>query len=762
MEFRVLGAVEADQNGRLVDLGRRRERCLLGLLLLEVGRVVSADRLIDLLWDGSPSELARGQLSANVSRLRSRLDPGGVDAGACGVRVSGGRGGYLIEADPASIDVHRFQAAVDAARGLPDPATRAVALGEALSLWRGPLLGEAADDHLRGRVGAGLEELRLTAVELQAEAALAAGQHDRVAAGLVDLVNDYPTRERLVALLMQAVYRCGRQADALAVYRNARQVLVGELGLEPGPPLRLLHDQILRNDPALAGPVPTRIATVSTMPQPGLVPAQLPPAPAGFTGRAAQLSHLDTLLPAPGENATPTGILTITGTAGVGKTALAVYWAHRVRHRFPDGQLYMNLRGFDPTGVVTSPADAVRAFLDAFQVPPHCVPASLPARIGLYRSLLANKRVLVVLDDARDSDQVRPLLPGTPGCCALVTSRDRLTGLVAAECAQPLSLDVLAPHEARQMLTRRLGAHQANAEPETVDEIIARCAGLPLALAIVAARALTHAVVPLAAMAEQLRNAPSRLDPFDGGDPLTDIRAVFSRSYQNLSEPAARLFRLLGLHPGPDIGFPAVASLAGVDQQHVRRLLGELVHSHLVNEAVPGRFVLHDLLHAYATEQACARESDAERRSALGRVLDHYLHTAYLADRLIEPQCDPIPAPASGTGADPQRLTTRGEALAWLAGERRVLVACIQHAAAERFDSHAWQLAWILATYFDRQGDWRDLATTQHAALAAAGRPADKRAQAHTHEELTRTLRSYDIATAWTPAFAAPWNSSTR
>ena len=328
-------------------------------------------------------------------------------------------------------------------------------------------------------------------------------------------------------------------------------------------------------------------------------------------------------------------ITVITGTAGVGKTALAVHWAHRISDRYPDGQLYVNLRGFDPTGTAVAPAEAIRGFLDAFGVTPPQIPLSLQAQAALYRSLLAGRRVLILLDNAAEDDQIRPLLPGSPGCLVIVTSRNELRGLIVTEGAHPVDLDLLSTAEARQLLSRRAGESRVLAELPAADDIIALCARLPLALMLVAARAAAHPGFRLAALAAELREAGGSLDAFSGQDQATNVRAVFAWSYLRLSTPARRLFRLLGLHYGPDISTPAVASLAGMAREQIRPALAELARAHLVTERVPGRFAFHDLLRAYATELAGAHDSDDYRRAARRRMLDHYLHSAYRADELL-------------------------------------------------------------------------------------------------------------------------------
>jgi tetratricopeptide (TPR) repeat protein len=459
------------------------------------------------------------------------------------------------------------------------------------------------------------------------------------------------------------------------------------------------------------------------------VPRQLPTPVAGFVGREAQLSTLTSLLDHPADVGTPVVISAVDGMAGIGKTALAVHWSHQVADRFPDGQLYVNLRGYGPTGPPVSPAEALRAFLDALEVPAQRIPVGVEAQSSLYRSVLAGRRVLVVLDNARDAAQVRPLLPGSPGCHVLITSRSRLTSLIAAEGARPLTVELLSVAEARDLLGRRLGSGRVAAEPRAVEEIIARCAQLPLALSLVAARAATRPTFSLATVAEELREARV-------GD---DVRAVFSWSYQQLEAAQARLFRLLALHPGPDITVNAAASLAHADGPQTRRILTELARCHLIDEPVPGRFGFHDLLRAYATELANTVDSDAERHDARQRMLDHYLHTASTANLLLHPRWDPAALSPPQPGVVPTEPVDVTAALAWFEAEYSVLLAAVEVAAAAG-DRHAWQLPASMTEYFIRCGRWADWADTERSAIGAAQSAGDRRAQAQAHRSLGRAL----------------------
>jgi tetratricopeptide (TPR) repeat protein/transcriptional regulator with XRE-family HTH domain len=463
-------------------------------------------------------------------------------------------------------------------------------------------------------------------------------------------------------------------------------------------------------------------------------PAQLPPAVVGFSGRAPELSKMDHLVARP-EKPTGPAIAVVSGTAGVGKTALAIYWAHQVLDRFPDGQLYANLRGFEPAGEPRTPDDTVRGFLDALGVPPERIPADLDAKVGLYRSLIAGQRMLILLDNARDAAQVRPLLPGTASALVVVTSRDSLAGLVAGAGARPVPVGLLDPDGSRALLAERLGANRIAAEPGPVQEIVERCAGLPLALAVVAARATASPDEwsSLRELAAELVTVSSGLDPLVGTDAATDVRSVFAGSYRTLSPGARRLFRLLALYPAGEFGEPVAASLAG---HPVRAPLTELTQAFLIMPVGPGRYTWHDLLRSYALELVGEREADLA--AARRRLLDHLLHTAHAADRLVIPSRDPIPLDHAEPGAVVSPLEDLDAALAWFAMERRALAAATGMAAAAGLDRHAWQLAWATLEYLNRWGYWADAAAVHETALAAATRLGDPGAQALTHRGLGR------------------------
>lgn len=757
VRFAVLGPVRAWRGEAEVPLGPPQQRAVLAVLLLAEGTHVPTTTLSYALWGAEAPASASGILRGYIHGLRKALDP--VGAPADSVIRSVGDGYQLGTA--AELDLRRFRhlsARAARARGDGDTATVVALLREATGLWHGTALAGVRGDH------AEQQRLRLTDLWLSATAERLAAELDlgsapEAAAELAELVAAHPLDERFRELLMLAYYRSGRQAAALDTYREARALLARELGVDPGQTLQSLHQRVLTADSALFPDPPSRAepalkaeaeAAPKAEPEPvpvpspappapplspaaAPVPAQLPPPLAVFVGRAAELAQAAALTP----NGTVV-VSAIAGTAGVGKTAFAVHWAHRIAHRFPDGLLHLNLRGFDPVGPPVSPEHALRTLLASLGADLRALPQDLDALTAAYRTHIAGRRLLLLLDNARDAAQVRPLLPATPGALAIVTSRDRLSGLVALDGAHPLHLDVLTPEEARVLLARRLGTTRVDAEPDAVDEIIARCARLPLALAVTAARAAIRPAFPLATLAAELRDSAADLDVFqDDGDSAADVRAVLSWSYHALAPEAARLFRLLAVHPGPDVTAPAAAGLAGLTLPHTRRLIAQLVQAHLLDEPTSGRYASHDLLRAYAAELAESLETPAHLRAARHRVLDHYLHTAHGAAGLTNRARALIPLDPVADGVRPEEFgEDAGKAAAWLAAEQSVLIAAVTAAARHRHDAHSWRIAWAVANHLHLRGLWQDEEVVQRAALESARRLDDPVAEAYAHRGL--------------------------
>jgi DNA-binding SARP family transcriptional activator len=737
MRFSVLGplqVIDADEH-EPVAVPAARLRVLLAVLLWRANRPTPVDELAEMVWDGAPPPGTAVAARALVMRLRRTL---GERAAA---RIVTRAPGYLIELSEDELDVCVFEALSRDAGALARSGRWAQAghqAAMALGLWRGTPLADVSSRLLRDQWVPHLEEARVQTLEWRIEADQHQGRHEQLIGELRELTRQHPLRERFHAQLMLALDRAGRQAEALAAYREARSTLVAQLGVEPGPELRQTHQWILAGDTALVTPPPAAKKSQSP-PSDAAIPSQLPATVRSFIGRQAELDMLCRLAASGGE-APPVGgtvvISAIDGMAGVGKTTLALSWAHRVADLFPDGQLYVNLRGFDPSGVPVAPTQAVRGFLDALGVPPQRIPPGADAQAGLYRGLVADKQMLIVLDNARDEEQVRPLLPASPASLVLVTSRSQLVGLAATDGARLLSLDVLTHDEAVQLLTARLGNNRAAAEPGALSEMAALCGRLPLALAVAAARASARPHFPLAALATELRGAAGRLDVLDSADPAASVRAVFSWSYRQLSPDAARLFLLLGLHTGPDISVLATASLAAVDEPRARRLLDELARGCLITERAPGRYSFHDLLRVYAAEQAHALESDDELRTATHRMLDYYLHSAHRAAMLVDPLRDPLPLPAPAPGVSLDLLADHGEALTWCEAQFPVLLAVSAFAAASGFDRHAWQIPWAITGFLNRRAYWNEWHSAECAALAAAVRVGDRYGHAHVQHGL--------------------------
>ncbi|MEU0031517.1 BTAD domain-containing putative transcriptional regulator [Streptomyces sp. NPDC006335] len=733
----VLGPLEAWTDGKPLRFGSPARRAVLGLLLLDPGVPVHRDAIVDLLWGDAPPRTAVSLVQAHVSRIRRALK-GSRRVGGDDEVIDSFGGAYRLSLSAMEVDLLDFRdlaARAAAAREDGEDATAVEYYERAMSLWRGEPFADVAA--LRGHPGITALRQELVGVLLQyAELTRELGQHNRALVRLQALADAEPLNERVHAYLMIALAGSGQQADAIRVYEGVRSRLDRELGLYPGEELADAYMRVLRQDLRAPDREPTHarmppIAAAAGHP----VPRQLPAAPRCFTGRAGELAWLSALAEQDMTHAKGVVIAALTGTAGIGKTALAVHWAHQMAPRFPGGQLFVNLRGSGPSGTPVAPADAVAGVLLSLGVPPGRIPPDIDGRAALYRSLLADCRMLIVLDDAHDAEQVRPLLPGSPTCLVLITSRSWLTGL-AAEGAHLMTLGALPENESRKLLALHLRARSTTADPAVINELAASCGGLPLAVCDAATRAVVSPGLPLATLASELPDTRRRLDAPDAREPVSGLRAVFSWSRARLGSLASRLFRLLGIYPGPDITVPVAASLAALTPGQTRLALGELCAEHLLTEHLPGRYTCHELLRSYAAEEAGLRENQEDRRAAVQRVLDHYLRASVLASSFLghgQAEVDSVPP---RPGITLEEIEGLEQAADWFENEQHVLLAVIRQAAEGGYAPYAWELPWTAGWFFRGQACWRRLASAQEAALAVAIGQDDLVGQAMARQQL--------------------------
>lgn len=716
--FTVLGPVQVLVDGEPVTIGSPGARALLLLLVLHANQVVSIERIIDGLWGDDPPATARTIVHGYVSRLRRVLDVGGA-----GAELLTRSPGYELRVDESRVDLFRARRLLDASRGQPS-ARRADLLRSAAALWRGPVPVNPPTEAIAVELG----ELRLVVTEERIEADLELGRHAELIGEVRNLVREHPFDEVLVGQLIRALYRSGQRADALETYRTFQRRVAEELGIDPGPALRELHESLLRDDPTLRPSPPPAPAPASAEP-PAVVPVQLPPAASAFIGRDSEMAWLRRLLT--DGDADATTIAVITGAAGVGKSALAVTWGHRVVRRFPDGVLFARLRGFDPNQPPLAAVDVLPRFLLALGVRAADLPEEPEEQGALYRSLLAARRVLVVLDDARDSEHVRPLLPGGSGSLVLVTSRRRLDGLVARSGARLLPLATLDPDPAAALIADAAdvaGVAITDGEAATLARL---CDYLPLALRVVAARLAVQPTRTVANLVVELSDERTRLAALDLEDADTSVRAALDVSYRGLHPAIGGAFRMLGLVPGPTVDPYAVAALCGTDVPAARRRLRSLAEANLVGEVGAERYVMHDLVRLHAKELSSHELSAADATDAMNRLLGYYLRTCDQARRLLHPPRDDL----DFTGDHPKltlpTLVSPGQALDWFDEEWPNLSALLRGTVAAGQHRKAWQLVLLTSHFLTTRTTYSDWSHWAMTGLASARAVADSEGEVH-------------------------------
>jgi DNA-binding SARP family transcriptional activator len=726
VRFGVLGPLRAVDEDGCARVLAPRQRAVLACLLLNANKVVPTADLFDALWGAAPPPSARNTLQGHVKSLRTHL------AGLAD-RVVTRDPGYLMTVGENELDLDVFgelRAHGHAAAQEGRWARAAEQFRQALALWRGDALADVPSRRLREGEASRLDELRLATLEQRVDADLRCGKASETVGELRSLVTAHPWRERFHAQLMTALYQSSRQADALAAYQRAHQVLRDELGIEPGPELRRLHQQVLAADPELTSAEESGTAALTgPASRARVVPAQLPADVADFTGRAEEAARLAALL-APPASATRPGALrvaTVIGMPGVGKTALAVHVAHALRETYPDGQLFASLGG------ATRPPDpghVLARFLRDLGADEVAVPVDELERVTLYRSMVAGKRVLVVLDDARDSAQVRPLLPGTAGSAVIVTSRRELHDLEGA-CRTRLS--PLPDADARAMLAALTGPACLDGDPAAASAIVRACGGLPLAIRIAGARCARYPAWGLRNFADRLAGERDRLDHLEAGD--LAVRACFAASYAALRAGdgefgLARSLRLLGLPAGPDIAVPAAAALFGVPGCQAERLLEHLVDASILEGYAPGRYRMHDLVKSFAAERAVADEPGPRRREALSRYLTWYVHASRNADRATDPASQRVDLDLTDPPADLPTFGAPPEATAWFQVEHPNLVAAARQAIGLDMHDIAERLPLTIGGFLRRHGHWADYADLLRGGLASARAHGDRRSEA--------------------------------
>ncbi|WLW57286.1 BTAD domain-containing putative transcriptional regulator [Streptomyces sp. YU58] len=686
MRYSVLGTVRATRGGTEIDLGPPKRLALLALLLLRAPGPLTLGEAVDILWGEEPPPSAVNVVHRHIGALRRTLEPD-LRSRSDAEHLVRAAGGYRLLVDTAGSDLLRFRdlrARAQLALRDGTPAEAARDFVEALRLWRGPVVA-AGTSVARHPVFISVGHEFVATVKEAADAVLTAAPAltEEVLTVLRAALECHPFDEALHARAIAALAATGQQAEALRQFEHIRGTLAEELGVEPGPELRAAQRHLLRRrvsrTPDTAPPPPPAESPAETPAENGR-PSQLPADCASFAGRLDPLSRCLELLPIEGECRPPTMTAAICGMAGVGKTTLAVHWAHLVADHFPDGRTHIDLQGHHASRPPLDPAEAISAALGALAVEHDRARASTAALTAVYRSALSGRRLLLVLDDAESCEQVRPLLPTTPGSVAVVTSRRRLEGLAVTDNARIITLGPMTRAEGLELLDRRLGTDRIRAEHTAAEEIVELCGGLPLALAVTGARALVQPRFPLASLAAGLQDADARLDVLSSRDDRTDTRSSLHRSYEALSSGAARLFRLLSLHPSHGITMPAAASLAGTDPRRTRQDVAELMDHHLLVEPTAGRYTCHALPRVHARELSAVLDSPTVRSEALARMFDHYLHSADAATAHLAPHRGPLLLPPPRPGVRPQRFSGRADAAEWIVAERYLLPDLVRSA----------------------------------------------------------------------------------
>ncbi|TWP52520.1 tetratricopeptide repeat protein [Lentzea tibetensis] len=698
MRVNLLGPVELVSGVGPVPLGAAKRRTVLAALALELNRVVSGDRLMSLVWDGAPPPRAKAALQGHIAQLRKVLGPN--------LELVTRAPGYLLTGDRSAVDVFAFEDVVAAATREERDEEAVEELTAALKLWRGPFLADVRSAQLADPVSARLDELRLTAVQDMAGRLLRLERAGEAVAGLRQAVDEHPLREPLVARLMLALHRTGRQADAIELFHHTRTRLADELGVDPGPELRAANQSVLTDRPSSPKPLVRN----------HIAPAQLPREHRGFVGRHDEIANLDEHLT---DHDSAIGLLI--GPPGVGKTALALRWAHRVAGGFPDGQLFVDLRGFDEADPVDVKS-ALVGFLRGLGLEDVQIADDVDDLAAQFRSLVATRRVLVVLDNARSVEQVRPLLPGSANCLVLVTSRHGLDDLVVTEGATVVPVHTLCARTAEELLAGGLGRHRVEAEPEAIAELIELCDRLPLALRIAGARLASRPKWTVQSLVDELRDEQGRLEALSLPEAGRGVQAALAVSYRELPEGAARMFRRLGLHPGTDLDCYAAAALLDINAATARTHLRTIAWASLLHESTPDRYSRHDLVRLF-TRRLVAHEQDATNTD---RLFDYYLHVADTARQHLSENVRPFGRVAHPPVSFPV-LSSRESAMDWLAREEANLRLLLDIGDHER----VWRLALCLDAFHFQRGNRTERLTVCGIGVRAAQAAGDKHAQAN-------------------------------